>query len=424
MPPTRSGRPALRRGVAWNVASLAVLAASGVVLNAVIARVYDAAALGAFNQVWAVYVFFSMAAAGGLNLSVLRSVAAHAADRETASAVVLGALVPAVLLSAAVAALFWAARGAVAARLSSDAVRLGMEAATPGLFFFALNKLLLGVVNGLQRMRAFAVYQALRYLLLCAGLGLAVLLAVPGARLPAVLSFAEGLLFLALAVEVSRHVPWWRARRWAGWARAHTLYGAKAALSGMLLELNSRVDILMLGLFLGDAEVGVYSFAALFAEGFFQLVVVLQNNYNPIIAELVARGRLAELEAFARRGRARTQGLMALAGLALVLAYPLATGLLTGRPEFQAGRGAFALLVGGVVLSAGYLPFQGTLLMAGRPGWHTLFMLLAVLVNAAGNGVLIPRLGLEGAAAATALALLVSALLLVAMVRRLVGLRL
>ena len=40
----------------------------------------------------------------------------------------------------------------------------------PGLFCFAINKVLLGVVNGLRRMRAFAIYTSLRYVLIAIGL--------------------------------------------------------------------------------------------------------------------------------------------------------------------------------------------------------------------------------------------------------------
>ena len=36
--------------------------------------------------------------------------------------------------------------------------------AAPGLFCFAINKVLFGVVNGLRRMRAFAIYTSLRYI--------------------------------------------------------------------------------------------------------------------------------------------------------------------------------------------------------------------------------------------------------------------
>ena len=39
-----------------------------------------------------------------------------------------------------------------------------------------------------------------------------------------------------------------------------------------------------LPIFMSDEKVGIYTFAALFAEGFYQLLIVLQNIMNPIMA--------------------------------------------------------------------------------------------------------------------------------------------
>ena len=50
--------------VAWNVGSLAVLGVSGILLNVLIGRCYDEAALGVFNQALAAYIFFSQLAVG------------------------------------------------------------------------------------------------------------------------------------------------------------------------------------------------------------------------------------------------------------------------------------------------------------------------------------------------------------------------
>ena len=102
--------------------------------------------------------------------------------------------------------------------------------------------------------------------------------------------------------------------------RVHLVYGTKSAVSGMLLELNSRVDVLMIGYFLDDARVGIYSFASTLAEGVFQLLVVLQNNYNPLIARSLTQGADApgpaqeEFHAMVRRGKRTTYLWMTLAG--------------------------------------------------------------------------------------------------------------
>jgi O-antigen/teichoic acid export membrane protein len=413
-----------RRDVAWNFASLAVLGVSGIALQALIGRHYGAATLGVFNQVLAAYILVSQAAAGGINLSALRAIAEDASDRARISSIVAGATLPVLALAALFALVFYASRDAVADVLESPDVALGIAAATPGLFFFALNKLLLGVVNGVQRMRAYAVYQAARYLLILAGLGIAFLRSVPGPRLAFVFSFAEILLFLALVVEVAFLVSWPRTRDWVAWSWRHLAYGMKSAVSGMLLELNSRIDVLMIGYFLSDALVGIYSFASMLAEGLFQLLVVLQTNYNPLLARGLAERALERLAQTVRRGRNWTYAGMAGVGVVAVAVYPIAVRLLAGEGEFAESRIPFALLMGGIVAISGYYPFHQTLLMADLPAWHTLLMSGTVGCNVLFNALLIPRLGIAGAALATGLALAASVVLLKLLVRRLVGLRL
>ncbi|MBI5431236.1 MAG: polysaccharide biosynthesis C-terminal domain-containing protein [Planctomycetes bacterium] len=421
---TRGPHGKFRSDVAWNFASIAVLGVSGILLNTLISEVYGAAALGVFNQVWAAYVFFSQLAVGGIDLSVLKEVAAGSKDRERIAPAVVGALVPTLALAAAAALVFYGAAGFVGELLKSPGVAEGMRWASAGLFFFAVNKVLFGVVNGLRRMRVFAVLQSCRFLLMLAGFALVARFELGADRVAFLFTFAEGVLCALLALEVGAQIPWRAARDWSAWMPRHVAYGIRSCLSGVLMELNSRVDVLMLGYFLDDdGPVGVYSFAALIAEGVFQLMVKLQNNYNPLIAEHVALGNLRELEQLVHRGRWWSWLLMLGVGAVAVGGYPLGLELIGRDVDMVAGWSAFGVLIGGIFLAAGYMPFQQTLLMAGRPGWHTAMMACMVATNFVGNALLIPPFGLLGAALATALAMVVSVLVLRWMVARELGAR-
>ena len=417
----------LSRDVVWNFASLAVLGVSGIALNILIVEHYDEDALGVFNQVLATYTIFSMLAAGGINLSALRGVAAHAGDRRTITSIVVGALLPTVALAALSTAIYWASRGTVARILESDAVAVGLEASTPGLFFFAINKVLLSIVNGFQRMRAFAIYQALRYLLILLGLVGFLVLDVErahGNELAFVFSFAEGVLCVPLAIEVLRRIAFPIDAAWRRWCATHVRYGVKSVASGILLELNAKTDVWMIGIFMGDGDVGVYTIAAMVAEGVYQLLVVLQNVYNPILARKIAAGELDALHAMIVVGKRRTYAGMLAVSIVAVMLYPHAIELLTDKPGLLASWLPFGILIGGILLASGYVPFGQTLLMAGRPGWHTLYMVLAVALNVACDVFLIPAYGLVGAAASTALSMVAAVVLLRAFVRRQTGLRL
>jgi O-antigen/teichoic acid export membrane protein len=419
-----SGR--FRRDVAWNVGSLGFLAASGIALNVLIGRVYDEATLGVFNQVLAAYIFFSQIAVGGVNLSALKLIAEAPEDRERTTAITVGSLVLALALATLATLLFLFVREPVAGWLESPGVAVGMTAAAPGVFLFAINKVLMSVVNGLRRMRAFAVFTALRYGLILAGLLLLVQRdqdRTRGDELAFVFTFAEGLLFVVLAIEVGRQMRFPVRGAWKDWVPVHFAYGAKSFASGILLELNSRVDIWMIGIYLADRAVGVYTVAAMVAEGIFQLLVVLQNNMNPLIARLLAEGRREELLATIARGRKWTYAGMAGVAVIAIALYPTAVRMLFDKPGFSESWAPFALLMLGIITASGYIPFGQVLLMAGRPGWHSVYIGATVAMNVLGNWILVPRYGLAGAAAATALAVLASVFVLKGIVRAQVGLR-
>lgn len=407
----------------WNFGSVAVLGLCGYGLNFLIGRFWGDEPLGVFNQVLAAYVFFSQAAVGGINLSVLRAMSEHRDDRSQVATLIAGSLPPTFALAIVFTLAFYLSRNAVAQLLDSPGVAEGMAAATPGLFFFALNKVGMSVVNGAQRMRAFAIYTSLRYMAMVAGLGVVAWQGLSSNRIAFLFSFAEGLLFIPLAVEVARQMSAPIRATWTTWRREHLVYGVKSAGAGMLMELNSRIDVLMLGYFLADGPVGVYSFAALVAEGVFQLLVVLQNNYNPILARHIAAGELAKLQPIIAKGKRVTYALMVGVGAATLAVFPVFLWVLD-RDEFAAGWLPLTTLIGGIVAISGFMPFLHTLLMANRPAWHTRLMASVVIINIFLNAVFIPFWGLLGAAAATAVAMLWSVVGLRILVAREVGLRL
>lgn len=414
----------MTRDVLWNFGALAVLAATGLLLNILVGTRWSPDALGVFNQGLAAYVFASMLATVGINHSLLRALGEAGEDRRRSGTLVVAALVPTIVLAALVGALFWAARHAVADWLDSPGVAVAMEACTPGLFFFALNKQLMAAINGWRRMRTFALLTALRYLGLLAALWLAAAREWPAYSLMGIFSLAEGALLVVAGVEVARHCGLPVVRELGAWTREHLHFGLKSAAAAVLLELNAKVDIWMLGLWLSDAKVGFYTWAAMFAEGFWQILVVLQNNVNPLLAKHLAAGELREVEALSRRFKRRSFLLVLALGAISLPAYAWIVAWLDPGAGFEESIAPYWILVAGVVGASAWTPMAQILLMANQPLRHSLLMLATVVVNIAANALLIPVLGLEGAALGTAIAVCASAAFLVWSARRWIGVRL
>jgi O-antigen/teichoic acid export membrane protein len=96
---------------------------------------------------------------------------------------------------------------------------------------------------------------------------------------------------------------------------------------------------------------------------------------------------------------------------------------LMGDASYTAGAWPFALIVLGLALASPYLPFTHVLLMAARPGWHTVYVLGIFAVNLVALLALIPLFGLPGAGAAIGIAYVSSAVLVRVLARWRVGLR-
>jgi O-antigen/teichoic acid export membrane protein len=415
----------LRRDVVWNLVPVVLLGVVGLGLSFAISSWWGPSAFAVFNLVTTAYFALAVVGACGLQYSVLRAVAEQPDDRARVAAVVVGALVPGLVLAALATAALVAIRPLIVRWLDSPGVGEGMLWAAPGLFCFAVNKLLLGVVNGLRRMRALAIYTSLRYLLLAAGLGIARAADLAPDHLAAIWTFTEGALLPVLIGELIATVQLVRCAGWTHWVGRHLDYGARGVVATLAYEINTKLDVWMLGVLVADkAAVGIYALAAALNEGVMQLAVVLQNNVNPVVARLLARRELDELHAVVKRSRRWfVPALVAVCAVAAAV-FPAVIPRLIGNPAFAAGAVPFAILMAGIAIASPYLPFAHLLLMARRPEWHTVMLISVIAINAIGNLVLIPRFGLSGAALSTAGTVVASAILLRGLARWRVGVRL
>lgn len=418
-----SPRQRFNRDVLWNVAGLGVAGVSGVVFNIVVGRAYGKDALGIFNQVYAVYIVLSQLAVGGVHSSALKHISYHQDDRDKCSQIMTSALVLSTLVALAGCLVAWWGRSLLVRLDYSAGVIEGVLYIIPGLFFFSLNKVLLNVLNGARNMRAFAVFFALRPVLILATIVVLIALGAPRAMLPVSFSVAELLLTGGLMTYIAARLY---PLRWphdlSAWMREHFSFGVRGVFSGLIGDLNTRVDVLMLGHFLGDAPAGVYSMGATLAEGFYQFPIAVQRNVNPILGQAFAAGDRARIEESARKTRRIMHaGMLVLAVVALAC-YPAV--IWVAGDEFAPSWPVFGILLAGVVVNAGYMPMGGILFQGGRPEWQTYLMTIVVAANAAGNWVLIPLWGINGSALATALSFVIQSVLLVVFAKRLFGVRL
>jgi len=363
-----------------------------------------------------------MIGSGGINFSTLKYVAENNSKPALINEIVLGALIPTVILSLFCTFLYKLSIPFLSHFLKSDLVAIGMKLIIPGLFFFCINKVLLsGFVNGQERMRYLAFYQSLRYIFLFSFLIFLIKIQINGASLPIIFSLTESLLFLILLIDLNLNSSLHKSRNHFNWIKIHLKYGFKCIISGIFIELNTKVDVLMIGFFLTDDFVGIYSFAALFSEGFYQIIIILQNFYNPLFAKLISYKRIRTLRKITKEGQKKIIPIIFFLGIIIICFYKWLINQSIFIDKYSESFVPFIILILGILISSGYIPFLNILSMSNMPFWNSILMFFTVIANIIFNYLLIPFFGINGAAIGTSLSLIFSIYFLKILCKRLIG---
>ena len=191
-------------------------------------------------------------------------------------------------------------------------------------------------------------------------------------------------------------------------------YGAPISAHQLLNALIYRLDVIMLGFFIGRAPgvtlatVGVYGAVLETAGGLRKVNQAFNPIFTPIIAGMTATGDHRHAAAtYARLAQWMLWILMPLIAVMLLAGSAI---LLIYGPAFQQGAAWLAVVAFGCATNS-YVSFGETIIMVQRPGLNLVHSLITCLVAALANLLLIPRFGAMGAAYGLLIAYLTQGLL-------------
>src|SRR5690606_4937886 len=186
--------------------------------------------------------------------------------------------------------------------------------------------------------------------------------------------------------------------------------------------LLTNADVVVVGFFLPPSQVAIY-FATTKIIVLVQFVAfAVRAAAGPRFSAILAEGDRTALAKFAGQ-TARWSFWPALAIGLVVLLFGIPLLSLFG-PAFPAGYSLLPILFAGILAKAAVGPGEILLSMAGRQKLCMLIYALILAANIGLNIALIPSFGLTGAASATAMAMMMEALLLHIALRRTLGIAL
>ena len=396
-----------------NYISVFILGFTGIVLNIIIAKFYSPSILGIFNQSLTLYFLISFIGSWGINYSVLESIPKVENNKKEIESIILGSIISTLLCSFIITFIYSNLIDKVAIIFNSENLKKGLFSIIPAIFFGSFNKVFLfGILNGLRRMKEFAIIQSLRYLIILLGLFIFINIPIEGCYLPIIVSFSEIIIFLIMLFKIITKINFLYAKNFLRWSYRHLVFGTKAVFTGFLSEANTKVDVLMIGFLLNDKDVGIYSFASLFIEGFITLIKVMQNVYNPIFSKIAIKNNINKVTQMTTKIKNTSYFLSIIFAIFLIFFYFLFIKLIISNQTYLESFEPFLILMIGITLSSGYLPFFEIFSMAKFPALNSLFFVCFFFFNFSGNFILIPHLGINGAALATAFSYIFSSCLL------------
>lgn len=209
--------------------------------------------------------------------------------------------------------------------------------------------------------------------------------------------------------------------------RELTSFAIPQSLNMTLSYFMSDIDLLMLGLFkVSPGTVALYGIAAQIVRNIRQIKLAFSGIFAPLIARLHAAGRIDELE----------ERFMVVSRWAITYAIPVAFVVLSLRRELLAlfhpdlGGGLpsdtrfMVILTVVPLLSCAFGLAGNIVVMTGHSRWNLFNSLVVGGANVGLNWVLIPRMGVTGAALASVIAAAAVTVLQIVEARMLVGVRL
>ncbi|HEU0210235.1 MAG TPA: oligosaccharide flippase family protein [Candidatus Udaeobacter sp.] len=232
---------------------------------------------------------------------------------------------------------------------------------------------------------------------------------------------ASGLIALRLASTLFRNIPAHaHVTSSFGEARSLVAYAAPISIYQLINAFIARLDLLMLGYFVGRAPgvtlatVGVYSAVIGTANGLRKVNQSFNPIFAPVVAGMTATGD--HDEAAATYARLAEWMLWILLPLVAVLSLAGGTILLIYGPAFQQGGVWLGIVALASAVNA-FVALGETVIMVQRPHLNLLHSCITCAVAVGGLLWLIPRFGAMGAAAGILLPYIVQGILRYATLR-------
>jgi len=388
--------------VQWAFISIVTASLAHFILRIVLGRELGPEGLGVYTLAFTIYLFGMQFAAFGIGSALTKYVAEYLDDRVVIRNYVSSGMTSSIITGTLMGVvLFFLAPYIAISFFHVPELEPLVQLTALCYPFIAVQKAVLGTLNGFRRMHLYALLNIIQNVTVVAASIVLVLLFEMGV-MGAVIGFVgPTILVSALCPVLIRDCMGFGASLWNTPAlRATTVFGFYVVLGNSVSFLNTQIDSIMIGYYLSPAEVGIYAVAVLLAETITLIPSAVQRVTAPVTATLYGKGDIGAIRKIVSSTMKKAFLVSAATALVLIIFGQFFISLFFTTEFLPAYIPLLVLLIGHTIF-APFMSIGSTLASIGKINIpfkiHSICGVLGIVLNI----LLIPLFGILGAAAST-----------------------
>jgi stage V sporulation protein B len=397
--------------IQWSFLSLCAPAFTYFILRIIYGKFLGADGLGLYTLVFTIYLFGTQFAEFGIGAALTKYIAEYEGDHKRTKDLISVGLKSSVISGMLIGTILFSFSDLISFDLFHNPEMVSLLKIISLCFpFIAIQKAVLGTLNGFLKMKDFAFLSVVQnFLTLILSIFLVIYFkigiigAVFGFVIPTIIVGSLSLLFVKdhLLAYVSNSIEI---------LKELLNFGFYVILSNSTILMFFQVDSLLIGYFIDETKVGYYAVAALIIQGIMILPNAIQRINVPTIANSYSNHEYSYIEKLIKEIVLKMFLITMILSTLLIIFGKFFISLLF-TSEFLPAYLPLIILLIGYTIYAPLVSVGGTFSSIGKVKTEFQINAICALTNTVLNIILIPKFDIIGAALATSISTIIIAII-------------
>lgn len=376
--------------VGWVFVASTVTMAIGLIIRIILGNYFDASGLGAYAMVLTIWSIVTLTAAAGSPGALIKYVAECADDKDTRDSLTSASILNGFVMGFVATIIFLIISPWLESLFNIPGLAHLLRIASLSFPFVTANNSFVSYLNAVRRMKSYAAFEIYRkgivivFTVIFIWMGFGISGAV-WALVVAPVSVTVAQLFLQ-----KRYFNPTFARYRESTKKLYS-FGSKLFAANIVGMFNSQMATLLIGFYLLDSDVGIYSVALMFLHFLTMLPQSIQRITYPAISEYFSKQRYESMKIMIETTLRFTFVFLSILSLVLIFYMDEIISLIfPGKDSFLGAVDAFRILAVICVLYGPLISIGGIITSMGRPDISLKISILNVVINLALLVVLVP----------------------------------